>query len=362
MASSIHMGSPVPKSDAAVVRAALGKGAPIVDVRAADSSEAIDGTMTMVQGSISAPFDMATGQLPTEALPEDKAATLVVHCKVGGRAGKAAAYLQSIGYTDVVNAGGPAESEVFPVFGERIHKHDFETVSITQLFDGPKPQGGGSATYTYILADSKTKEAIIIDPVLEQVDRDLEVISSQGLTLTQALNTHCHADHITGTGELKKRVGGLRSAISAASGAKADVMLKEGESICWSDGRPLLRVLSTPGHTNGCVSFVCEPLGAVFTGDVLLIGGCGRTDFQEGSAADLYDSVHNKLFTLPDDTIVYPAHDYKGRLRSTIKTEKTTNPRLTKSKEEFAQIMANLNLPYPAQIDRALPANLVCGC
>uniref|UniRef100_A0A7S4BKI1 persulfide dioxygenase n=1 Tax=Chrysotila carterae TaxID=13221 RepID=A0A7S4BKI1_CHRCT len=344
------------------VKKALDGGALVIDIRAADSSDAFKGIFSVVDGSISAPWDRANKTMPLSAFPEDKTATIVLHCNSGRRVNAAVPFLKEKGYINLLNAGGPAESEVFPVFGERIHKHDFETVSITQLFDGPKPQGGGSATYTYILADSKTKEAIIIDPVLEQVDRDLEVISSQGLTLTQALNTHCHADHITGTGELKKRVGGLRSAISAASGAKADVMLKEGESICWSDGRPLLRVLSTPGHTNGCVSFVCEPLGAVFTGDVLLIGGCGRTDFQEGSAADLYDSVHNKLFTLPDDTIVYPAHDYKGRLRSTIKAEKTTNPRLTKSKQEFVEIMANLNLPYPDQIDRALPANLVCGC
>uniref|UniRef100_A0A7S3TPM3 persulfide dioxygenase n=1 Tax=Emiliania huxleyi TaxID=2903 RepID=A0A7S3TPM3_EMIHU len=226
-----------------------------------------------------------------------------------------------------------------------------------QLFDGDAPDGGGSSTYTYILADGGA--AVIIDPVLEQVDRDLAALSASGLTLTLAVNTHCHADHITGTGELKRRLPGLRSAIARAAGAKADVLLEAGEEIGFGQRR--LRVLETPGHTDGCLSFYDPSLGAVFTGDALLIGGCGRTDFQGGSSERLYRSVHEQLFTLPDETTVYPAHDYKGRRSSTIGAEKASNPRLTKPLAEFVDLMANLNLPYPRKIDASLPANLACG-
>uniref|UniRef100_A0A7S3TRI1 Metallo-beta-lactamase domain-containing protein n=1 Tax=Emiliania huxleyi TaxID=2903 RepID=A0A7S3TRI1_EMIHU len=180
-----------------------------------------------------------------------------------------------------------------------------------QLFDGDAPDGGGSSTYTYILADGGA--AVIIDPVLEQVDRDLAALSASGLTLTLAVNTHCHADHITGTGELKRRLPGLRSAIARAAGAKADVLLEAGEEIGFGQRR--LRVLETPGHTDGCLSFYDPSLGAVFTGDALLIGGCGRTDFQGGSSERLYRSVHEQLFTLPDETTVYPAH---GSRRGTL--------------------------------------------
>ncbi|KAF6264198.1 beta-lactamase-like protein [Scenedesmus sp. NREL 46B-D3] len=198
-----------------------------------------------------------------------------------------------------------------------------------QLFDKE------SSTYTYLLADAETKEAMLIDPVLEQVERDLQIIDEMGLRLVQTPNTHCHADHITGSGKIKSLRPGVKSLIGADTGAAADVHLREGDTI--KCGAIELRVLSTPGHTSSCSSYYMPPdgpdgVGRVFTGDALLIRGCGRTDLQEGDAKRLYGSVHSRLFTLPDDTLVYPAHDYK---------EKTHNPRLSKSQSEFEDIMAN---------------------
>ncbi|XP_030638045.1 persulfide dioxygenase ETHE1, mitochondrial [Chanos chanos] len=216
-----------------------------------------------------------------------------------------------------------------------------------------------SSTYTYLLADTETKEAVLIDPVLETVDRDLKLIDELGLKLKLAVNTHCHADHITGTGLLKKKVFGLKSAISKHSGAAADVMLSEGDRVTF--GKHHLTVRETPGHTDGCVTYVTDDQSMAFTGDALLIRGCGRTDFQQGCAKRLYESVHKKIFTLPGNCLVYPAHDYKGQMVSTVDEEKKFNPRLTKSVEEFVDIMKNLNLPKPAKIDIAVPANLVCG-
>ncbi|KAM4579951.1 persulfide dioxygenase ETHE1, mitochondrial [Odontesthes bonariensis] len=216
-----------------------------------------------------------------------------------------------------------------------------------------------SSTYTYLLADTDTKEAVIIDPVLETLDRDLKLIKELGLNLTMAVNTHCHADHITSTGLMKKRLPGLKSAISKFSGASADVLLSEGDKI--SFGRHSLVVRETPGHTDGCSTLVSGDQRMAFTGDTLLIRGCGRTDFQQGCATRLYESVHQKIFTLPDECLVYPAHDYLGQTVSTVGEERKFNRRLTKSKEEFVEIMKNLNLPKPAKIDIAVPANLVCG-
>ncbi|KAF8068169.1 Ethe1 [Scenedesmus sp. PABB004] len=226
-----------------------------------------------------------------------------------------------------------------------------------QLFDA------ASSTHTYLLADGDTKEAVLIDPVLEQVERDLQIVDELGLKLVQAINTHCHADHVTGSGKIKALVPGVRSSIAAASGAAADIKLAHGDAISFGGHR--LEVIATPGHTSGCLSFHLprrgEAAGLVFTGDALLIRGCGRTDFQQGDAGQLYDSVHGRLFSLPPDTLVYPAHDYKGRTASSIGEERAHNPRLTKSRAEFVAIMAGLGLPYPKQIDRAVPANLRCG-
>ncbi|XP_076438465.1 persulfide dioxygenase ETHE1, mitochondrial-like [Babylonia areolata] len=216
-----------------------------------------------------------------------------------------------------------------------------------------------SYTYTYLLADPKSHEAILIDPVFEMVDRDVALVRELGLDLKFAVNTHVHADHVTGSGEIKKRVAGCRSVIARVSGAKADVLIEEGSSIPF--GAFSLECYSTPGHTNGCMTYVLKPQGLVFTGDAVLIRGCGRTDFQQGDAGRLYDSVHTKIFSLPRHYTILPGHDYTGQMSSTVDEELKFNRRLTRTREEFIEIMKQLNLPYPKQIDRALPANMVCG-
>ncbi|XP_054751609.1 persulfide dioxygenase ETHE1, mitochondrial-like [Lytechinus pictus] len=226
-----------------------------------------------------------------------------------------------------------------------------------QLFDYQ------SYTYTYLLGDKDTKDAILIDPVIELVKRDLHLVEDLGLNLIYAINTHCHADHITGTGLIKEKIPGCKSIISQKSGAKADLYIDEGDQIKF--GNLALDVRSTPGHTSGCVTYVLRnetgtPVMA-FTGDAILIRGCGRTDFQEGDSGTLYDSVHGKILSLPPSTRLLPAHDYTGQTMTTVKEELQFNPRLTKTKEEFIKIMHELNLPYPKAIDKALPANLVCG-
>jgi sulfur dioxygenase len=180
------------------------------------------------------------------------------------------------------------------------------------------------------------------------------------LTVVSSISD-AHADHITGTGLLKEKVEGVRSVISEASGAKADVKIGSGDRIVF--GSRYVEARATPGHTEGCFSYVADDESFVLTGDTLLIQGCGRTDFQGGSAETLYESVQQQLFSLPDSTIVYPAHDYKSRTESSIMNEKENNPRLgaTKTKDEFIEIMANLNLSYPKKIDVAVPANMRCG-
>eukprot|EP00041_Stephanoeca_diplocostata_P017084 m.339940 g.339940 ORF g.339940 m.339940 type:complete len:236 (+) comp20588_c0_seq11:273-980(+) len=223
-----------------------------------------------------------------------------------------------------------------------------------QLFDRE------SCTYTYILADSVTKDAIIIDPVDTLVDRDVGLIEDLGLNLIYAANTHVHADHITGTGLLKKKLPQCKSVLGAhAKPAEADVFLGENEELKF--GTRSISARATPGHTEGCTSFLLDDESMVFSGDTMFVRGCGRTDFQGGSSESLYNSVHSKLFTLPDATKVYPAHDYKGRTVTTIGEEKKFNPRLTKSKEEFVKIMFELNLPRPGRMDEVLPKNLHCG-
>uniref|UniRef100_A0A182K9S8 Persulfide dioxygenase ETHE1, mitochondrial n=1 Tax=Anopheles christyi TaxID=43041 RepID=A0A182K9S8_9DIPT len=218
-----------------------------------------------------------------------------------------------------------------------------------------------SHTYSYLLADITTKEAILIDPVLEQAKRDAQLINELGFTLKYArkLNTHMHADHITGTGFLKQLLPGTVSVISQNSGAKADKHLVDNETVKF--GRHELRAMCTPGHTNGCMTFVVEEQGIAFTGDTLLIRGCGRTDFQEGDSRSLYRSVHERIFTLPENFRLFPAHDYKGNMETTVAEEKRYNPRLTKDVEAFVELMNNLNLPYPKMIDKAVPANRECG-
>lgn len=216
-----------------------------------------------------------------------------------------------------------------------------------------------SSTYTYLLADAQSKEAVIIDPVLDEVTRDVKLIEGLGLKLLYAANTHCHADHVTGTGLLKKMVPGCRSVISKDSGALADIHIKEGDVINF--GKFFLEVHATPGHTDGCLTYVLNDRSMAFTGDALLIRGCGRTDFQQGCPKTLYQSVHGKIFSLPTDCLLYPAHDYTGQTVTTVEEERRLNPRLTKPLAEYIDIMNNLNLRKPAQIDVAVPANLRCG-
>ncbi|MET0411254.1 MAG: MBL fold metallo-hydrolase [Polyangiaceae bacterium] len=224
-----------------------------------------------------------------------------------------------------------------------------------QLFDQD------SGTYTYLLADEASRKALIIDPVFEQIERDSTLISELELDLVWVLDTHVHADHVTAQGLLRERFR-AKTVLSERSGAVcADRLVKHGDRIELGDLE--LEVRETPGHTNGCLSYVDEAARLAFSGDALLIRGCGRTDFQQGDAAALYRSVHEQLFTLPDDTLVYPAHDYKGRTVTSIGEEKRLNPRLGQrnSLDEFARIMRELQLPQPRKIEIAVPANLRCG-
>ncbi|KAJ3074832.1 Ethylmalonic encephalopathy 1 [Podochytrium sp. JEL0797] len=221
-----------------------------------------------------------------------------------------------------------------------------------------------SSTFTYLLADKDhPSDALLIDPVEECVDRDAKLMRELGLSLKYGINTHCHADHITGTHLLRAHFPAMKSAISASAASKADILFTDLH--VFQIGRFKLECRATPGHTDGCTSFVLMDAGgqplAAFTGDTLLIRGCGRTDFQQGSPTQLYKSVHERLFTLPDAVAVYPAHDYKGMTSSTIGEEKAYNPRLTKTVDEFALIMDNLDLPKPKMIDVAVPANVQCG-
>ena len=216
-----------------------------------------------------------------------------------------------------------------------------------------------SSTYTYLLGCKETGQAVLIDPVIATMDRDLEEVKKLGLTLAYTIDTHVHADHITAALEMKQKVGSKIAAPIAEQVPCADLNLEEGKP--FRLGSIVIDPLHTPGHTAGHFAYLFDD--RVFTGDALLIEGCGRTDFQQGDADALYDSVRNKLFSLPDDTIVYPAHDYQDRYISTIAQEKKRNPRLgkDKSREEFRHIMANLNLPYPKFIDYAVPGNKQCG-
>ena len=218
-----------------------------------------------------------------------------------------------------------------------------------------------SSTYTYLLADPATRQAVLIDPVFEQAQRDSALIFELDLKLGYTLDTHVHADHITAAWLLKQMLGS-DIAISAAAGASgADLALAPGDKI--SFGERHLSARATPGHTDGCMSYVLDDQSKVFTGDALLIRGAGRTDFQQGNAGTLYHSVTTELFSLPDDCAVYPAHDYKGLTASSIYEEKRFNPRLggDRNEADFEGYMKNLGLAHPKQIEHAVPANMVCG-
>jgi glyoxylase-like metal-dependent hydrolase (beta-lactamase superfamily II) len=226
-------------------------------------------------------------------------------------------------------------------------------MQIRQLFD---PE---SSTFSYLVWDNSTREAALIDPVQSQVHRDIQLIRELRLILKYTLETHVHADHVTGSGILRQTLNSIVVVHEDSQTKCADVQIKGGDFIPLGTKR--INVINTPGHTNSDISYLVN--GAVFTGDSLLIRGCGRTDFQSGNASLLYQSVRQQLFTLPGDTLVYPGHDYQGRCCSTIAEEMAHNPRLglDKSLDDFVDIMSNLKLAPPKHIHEALPSNLRCG-
>ena len=224
---------------------------------------------------------------------------------------------------------------------------------VKQLYDRE------SCTYSYLLIDAETQEGAIIDPVRELFDRDMQIINELGIELLYTIETHPHADHVTSSGKIRQATG-ARIVFSESSGIQAiDIAVKDGEELRL--GGYSLKAIATPGHTAACTSYYVD--GMVFTGDTLLIRGCGRTDFQDGDPAILYDSITQKLFTLGDEVRVYPGHDYNGRISSTIGEEKSWNSRLggNRSKQEFVELMNNLNLDLPKNINEAVPANMNCG-
>jgi glyoxylase-like metal-dependent hydrolase (beta-lactamase superfamily II) len=224
-----------------------------------------------------------------------------------------------------------------------------------QLFD---PE---TSTYTYLLADERTRDAVLIDPVLEQLERDATLLRELELRLLFVLDTHVHADHVTASGRLREALRARVGVGSAAGVAGADLVLEDGARVRFGSHR--IEVRATPGHTSGCVTYVCEGEGMAFTGDALLIRGCGRTDFQEGDPRALFRSVRERIFALPERTLLYPGHDYRGRTATTVAEEMRFNPRLGlgRSEDDFVAIMAGLKLAYPKRMDEAVPANLRCG-
>jgi len=227
---------------------------------------------------------------------------------------------------------------------------------LRQLFDGV------SSTFTYLLADEAGKEAILIDPVFSQAKRDLALINELGLTLGLVADTHAHADHITAAWLLKQKTGCKIASAKAIGAEHVDLPLDDGQE--FGVAGVTLKAISTPGHTDGCMSYVMADQSMVFTGDALLIRGCGRSDFQQGSAHKLFQSITGRLFALPDSCLVYPAHDYQGRTQSSIGEEKAFNARVGGGANEtdFVEYMKAMKLPHPKKIDEALPANMRSGC
>jgi sulfur dioxygenase len=224
-----------------------------------------------------------------------------------------------------------------------------------QLFDAV------SSTYTYLLGDAESGEALLIDPVYEHVPRDLALVQELGLRLEVTLDTHVHADHVTGAWRLSQRCGSHIALAGAVGAEGVDRPLWHGDRVFF--GKRYLDVRATPGHTSGCLTYVLDDESMAFTGDSLLIRGCGRTDFQGGSAEQLFTSVREQILTLPRDCLLYPAHDYRGITVTSVAEERRFNPRLGGDVDlgDFAGYMNNLNLPHPKQMAVAVPANLRCG-
>jgi sulfur dioxygenase len=224
-----------------------------------------------------------------------------------------------------------------------------------QLFDPV------SSTYTYLLADPTSREAVLIDPVFEHVRRDSALLEELDLKLVATLETHAHADHVTGAWLLKQRFGSVICIAEAAGAKHADRGLHHGDLVAF--GSRHVQVRATPGHTNGCLTYVLDDATIAFTGDALLIRGCGRTDFQQGSPATLYRSIHLQIFSLPEECLLYPGHDYRGLTVTSVGEERRHNPRLggDASEADFTGFMNNLGLPHPKLLDVAVPANLLCG-
>jgi glyoxylase-like metal-dependent hydrolase (beta-lactamase superfamily II) len=216
-----------------------------------------------------------------------------------------------------------------------------------------------TSTYTYLLADELTREAILIDTVLECVERDFKLLKEMDLKLKYIVDTHIHADHITGSGELKNRTGAKTCISSKANVTCIDLALNDGDELHF--GSYSLEAIETQGHTDSCMSFKIADM--IFTGDVLLIRGTGRTDFQQGSSNKMFQSIREKIFILPSTTKIYPGHDYKGFTSTTIELEKKFNPRISinKTRDDFQKTMSELNLAPPKKLDIAVPANLKCG-
>jgi len=225
-----------------------------------------------------------------------------------------------------------------------------------QLFDRV------SCTYTYLLADPLVRQAVLIDPVLSHVDRDIKLLDELGLDLRYILETHVHADHITGAAKIRSRIPSAAIVYGSANKVQgADLLINDKEFL--AVGSIIITARHTPGHTSGCCSYITDILNKTyaFTGDTILIRGCGRTDFQEGSSKTLYESVKNIIFALPDAAVICPGHDYNGFGISTVGEEKNHNPRFNRGLQHFESVMDNLKLAYPAKIKIAVLANQICG-
>jgi glyoxylase-like metal-dependent hydrolase (beta-lactamase superfamily II)/rhodanese-related sulfurtransferase len=250
-----------------------------------------------------------------------------------------------------VNVSGRTNSDRIPA----IQQHEYAVMIFRQLFDS------ASSTYTYILGCEASREALIIDAVFEQHGRDTALLRELDLQIKYAIDTHIHADHVTGAWLMKNRFQAPIVLSKEYAAEQVDVQAKHGTELIFGDYS--LTVRATPGHTNGCLTFVTQDKMMAFTGDCLMIRGAGRTDFQSGSIQTMWQSIQEQIFTLPDSCLIYPSHDYMGRTVSTVGEEKRFNPRIGGGarEEDFAGYMNNLGLPHPRLLDIAVPANLCCG-